>query len=409
MAINDFKNIENINLNLDSQGQLIDSKDLNIFKSSAKIVTDFGMSKNDVIEFRIYDISNNLLEQTNGIKVRYIKKDDLPKYLKNEINPTTQERIFDIDVEKLIREAGYGNGEFKIAFNFLKNYLGSDNLKQRVWIHEVSPSRTELRIMPLLTTDETQNTLIQKRYNSFLNKGSELRSVINDIKKSIDLIENDISTLIDKYFIEKHGQGWLNVLLRDFKFGSENRYNLFKQKVYKDFRTSVYYQLEGKDFDINLTTYGSYSNLGLSLDDFISSVEINQLIVNRLSDSIEYNAKDISQIEIPQNIKDYIQTKEDNQILQSLLTTNYKEISNLTQTEKLGTIKPEAVVIETTPKENPPIIIEIEGPPPSTILPIETGAPTYGGGGGGGSTYTSVYTGNMRDANYINYNTITIL
>ena len=33
-SINDFKNIESINLNLDSTGQLVDSKDLNIFKSS---------------------------------------------------------------------------------------------------------------------------------------------------------------------------------------------------------------------------------------------------------------------------------------------------------------------------------------------------------------------------------------
>ncbi len=34
MAINDFKNIENINLNLDSTAQLVDSKDLAIFKTA---------------------------------------------------------------------------------------------------------------------------------------------------------------------------------------------------------------------------------------------------------------------------------------------------------------------------------------------------------------------------------------
>ena len=131
MAINDFKNIESINLNLDSTAQLVDSKDLTIFKTGAKNITDFGMSKNDVIEFRVYDISNNLLEQTNGIKVRYIHKNDLPKYLKSDVDPQTQELIYDIDVEKLIREAGYGNGEFKVSFNFLKNYVGTENKKQR--------------------------------------------------------------------------------------------------------------------------------------------------------------------------------------------------------------------------------------------------------------------------------------
>ena len=82
MAIKDFKNIENINLNLDSTAQLVSSKDLNVFKTIAKNVTDFGMSKNDVIEFRLYDLANNLLQQTNGVMVRYIHKDDLTKYLK---------------------------------------------------------------------------------------------------------------------------------------------------------------------------------------------------------------------------------------------------------------------------------------------------------------------------------------
>ena len=45
MALNDFKNIENINLNLDTTAQLLNSKDLNIFKTSISNVTDFGMSK----------------------------------------------------------------------------------------------------------------------------------------------------------------------------------------------------------------------------------------------------------------------------------------------------------------------------------------------------------------------------
>ena len=125
MAINDFKNIENINLNLDSTAQLVDSKDLAIFKTSAKNNTDFGMSENDVIEFRIYDISNNLLEQTGGKSIRHIHKNDISKYLKSEIDSKTQEKVYDIDVEKLVRESGYENGEYKVAFNFLKNHLGT--------------------------------------------------------------------------------------------------------------------------------------------------------------------------------------------------------------------------------------------------------------------------------------------
>ncbi len=218
MALNDFKNIENINLNLDTTAQLLNSKDLNIFKTSIANVTDFGMSKNDVIEFRVYDIGNNLLEQTGGKTVNYIHKDNLPKYLKSSIDSKTQEKIFEIDVEKLVKEAGYGNGEFKVVFNFLKNYVGNENQKQKVWIHEVSPSRTEIRIQPLITNDETQNKQITRRYNAFMDSAAELRENIENIKNQIDKIELQISDLIDKYFIEKHGQKWLDVVKADYKF-----------------------------------------------------------------------------------------------------------------------------------------------------------------------------------------------
>ena len=53
------------------------------------------------------------------------------KYLKSSIDSKTQEKIFEIDVEKLVKEAGYGNGEFKVVFNFLKNYVGNENQKQK--------------------------------------------------------------------------------------------------------------------------------------------------------------------------------------------------------------------------------------------------------------------------------------
>ena len=52
--------------------ELLESKDLNIFKSSAAVINQFGKSKNDIIEFRLYDTSNNILTQKDNKKVRYI-------------------------------------------------------------------------------------------------------------------------------------------------------------------------------------------------------------------------------------------------------------------------------------------------------------------------------------------------
>lgn len=382
MAINDFKNIENINLNLDSTAQLVDSKDLTIFKTGVKNITDFGMSDNDVIEFRVYDISNNLLEQTDGIKVRYIQKNDLPKYLKSDIDRITQEKIFDIDVEKLIRESGYGNGEFKVSFNFLKNYVGTNNKNTpQIWIHEVSPSRTEIRIMPLLSNDVISNQTIINRYNAFADNTGEFVEIINIIKNTIDLIETNISDLIDKYFVSKNGQLWLDKIVSDYKFNNL-KYTTFKQKIYSDFKKLVYTTI-----DSNL--FNKY--------EFYEKTQIDTLLNNKLAEAIELNAKTIAQYDIPQILKDSTKTKNDSQILQSLLNTNYITKSKLTQNDKLGKVKPNAI-INTTP------IVTAELVPPVEYVTEPQPTPIIGGGGGGNSYRTAIYSQNMNSAVQYEFN-----
>ena len=375
MALNDFKNIENINLNLDTTAQLLNSKDLNIFKTSISNVTDFGMSKNDVIEFRVYDIGNNLLEQTGGKTINYIHKDNLPKYLKSSIDSKTQEKIFEIDVEKLVKEAGYGNGEFKVVFNFLKNYVGNENQKQKVWIHEVSPSRTEIRIQPLITNDENQNRQIQRRYTSFMDGAAELRENVINIKNQIDKVELQISELIDKYFIEKHGQKWLDVVKADFKFLTDSQYKLFKQKIFVDFKTSVFAQLDGKEFKLGNPNFNQIVSAPLDLDEYLTPIEINALVNSRLLEAIDYNMSNVTYKDYPQAIKDIINKKKDLLVLQNLLDTTTITKSNLTQTQKLGKVNKDVKITPNTPIVeiiDEPILKKIDPPvvePPIKVIP----------------------------------------
>lgn len=390
MALNDFKNIENINLNLDTTAQLLNSKDLNIFKTSISNVTDFGMSKNDVIEFRVYDIGNNLLEQTGGKTVNYIHKDNLPKYLKSSIDSKTQEKIFEIDVEKLVKEAGYGNGEFKVVFNFLKNYVGNENQKQKVWIHEVSPSRTEIRIQPLITNDETQNKQINRRYTAFMDGAAELRENVTNIKNQIDKIELQISDLIDKYFIEKHGQKWLDVVKADYKFLTDSQYKSFKQKIFTDFKKSIFAQLDGKEFKLGSPNFNQIVSAPLDLDEYLTPTEINTLVNSRLIEAIDYNMSNVAYKEYPQSIKDIINQKKDLQVLQNLLDTTTITKSNLTQTQKLGKVNKDVKITPNTPippVEEEPILRKVDPPvvePPVKIIPtpdvISTPQQNVGGG-----------------------------
>jgi hypothetical protein len=329
MAIKDFKNIEKINQELEQTAQLITPADLNIFKTSAKSVDDFGLSKNDAIEFRLYDISNNLLEQTNGVKVRYIHKDELSKYLRDSLDTTTGEKIFEIDVEKLVFEAGYGNGEFRVSFAFVKNYVGNENKKKRVWIHEVSPSRTEIRVLPLLGSDNQINADLEDRYYSFMDNVLELRQSYKEIQSFLDKIELNISTLIDDYFITQFGPKYIEVINNDFVFGGPDGYTNFKNKVYVNFRESVINEINGKQFRLGSVDYGQQITNRIDLDDFVSTAEFRLIIENRLQDSVEYNIerlpKKIYSLLFKEVIGEYRPSKE----LQSLLNTGYNSVTKL--------------------------------------------------------------------------------
>lgn len=329
MAIKDFKNIEKINQELESTAQLIKPADLNIFKTTAKRVDDFGLSKNDAIEFRLYDISNNLLEQTGGLKVRYIHKAELPIYLKDSLDTTTGEKIFEIDIEKLVFEAGYGNGEFRVGFAFVKNYVGNENQKKKVWIHEVSPSRTEIRILPLLGVDKTINKDLQDRYFSVMDNVAELRQSYKKIQSFLDKIELNISTLIDNYFVSTFGPKYIEVINKDFVFGGSEGYTNFKNKIYSDFRKSVFNEIDGKQFKLGASDYGQPIKNAFDLDDFVSTSEFKLIIQNRLHNSIEYNMQFIRKKEYQLSVKQASGQYRPSSTLQSLLNTGYNSVTNI--------------------------------------------------------------------------------
>ena len=52
---------------------------------------------------------------------------------------------------ELINDLGYTNGIIKININFVRYKVGSEDVLESVWIEEISPSREEIRIIPLKT------------------------------------------------------------------------------------------------------------------------------------------------------------------------------------------------------------------------------------------------------------------
>ena len=171
MAIKTFKDIEQ------KKGYRVEKKDREIFEREVRRGI-FGIDAGDIIEFVLYDSNDNPLPQeaANGKTVRYIYYTDenIRKYFskvnqnKYNIKRNGAEEFF-VDVEKLIKEAGYSQGIFKTSVSLLNRRLGSEERKfDKAWIHEISPSRTEVRVLPVIEESTGKpNSDLQTRYNTF--------------------------------------------------------------------------------------------------------------------------------------------------------------------------------------------------------------------------------------------------
>jgi len=158
MAIKDFKDIEG------RKGYLVEQEDRKIFQKEIS-KANFGLGCADMIEFILYDVSDNKLPQgDSGKLVRYIHLDDtnISKYFLISDNILTKKigdvPEFVVDLEALIKEAGYNNGIFKTQVTLLNRRLGEEILdSNKLWIHEIAPSRTEIRVLPIRAKEENKD------------------------------------------------------------------------------------------------------------------------------------------------------------------------------------------------------------------------------------------------------------
>jgi hypothetical protein len=178
MAIDGFKEIVN------KVGYKVSKKDREIFERTLaksafglRLEDIFRHGKTDTIEFVLYDSNDNQLPQgESGELVRYIYLDDssIGEYFTiNETERKTNDAPkYIVNSEKLIREAGYSSGIFKTQITLLNRRMGNEkNPYDKVWIHEISPSRTEIRVLPTQTDEEIVVPDLQERYDIFVNEG----------------------------------------------------------------------------------------------------------------------------------------------------------------------------------------------------------------------------------------------
>ena len=83
------------------------------------------------------------------------------------------------------------NGLFRTQITLLNKRIGSEHAENKLWIHEISPSRTEIRVLPIKGEDRRIRRDLRDRYKIFLQNGEFKDDVLNRLDGFIDSIDVD--------------------------------------------------------------------------------------------------------------------------------------------------------------------------------------------------------------------------
>lgn len=376
MSITRYTNIDDINRNVDNEGKFLQYEDFFIVTKKEIQDTDFGECKYDVMEVSVYDVNNNLLPQKSGNNVAYIKTGDIKNYMYN-VTTTSGKKEFAIDVEKLLNDLGFTNGILKVNINFVRNRVGSENELTRVWVQEISPSREEVRILPLKVSDENITQKNRKDFFNINNLNQDFKYYKKRILDTLDSFELNSISKINDILISKFGNDFLAVLKKDFGISD---FEAFRNRIFSNFKDSVTYWLENKHYDITQTNYGKPS-LPKRFEDceqydfqdllaetqkiLYTSINNNIKTIKRRGVTLKSIPKEFSVIELRKEIKDTVDKFE--------TPTNIKR--NVYAPDKVSTTfddSPQQPPIVTYPiTEVPPTDTPVFQPEPTPVAPIQ--------------------------------------
>lgn len=258
MAIRTFKEI------IDNKGYRISSKDREIFEQGT-LQSFFGFSNSDMIEFIIYDANDNQLPQGEfGELVRYIplNSENIKDYFLiadgTELQAFQFPNEYFIDIERLIKEGGYDNGIFKTQITLLNKRVGYESPNEKLWISEISPSRTEVRLLPIMNEVSKKTDLLQ-RFNVMVSGNDFRDDIIPYVGNFVDSINpSEVSGFIKKTY----GEEWYNNFVAEFGIsGLES----LVTKIYNKFREAVYNEFSNRNSSIGDVNYGKKKPIQPSL------------------------------------------------------------------------------------------------------------------------------------------------
>jgi hypothetical protein len=398
MAIKALKDIIN------NKGYQITANDRKVFEEE-NLQSFFGFGETDAIEFIIYDSSDNQLPQRNGELVRYIPltSSNISDYFLLPEGTLLEQYKFPkeyfVDVERLLKEAGYENGVFKTSVTLINKRVGSDSTNNKLWISEISPSRTEVRLFPLKKGLDEISYNLGLRYEIF-RKNGEFRD--DTIALAFNFVEKITPAGIKDFMKSKYTEKWYNKMVSEFKIKD---FDIFANDVHKLFVQSCIYEFTNRISKIDDLNYGKPKKekppIGLSKE------EIREQCRNLLVQSIikylplqDINTKvsfDEGKLEGINEVKMILQRLEQD----ILIDTSSPVITKIEQRKPFQT-DAQIAFKKLLDVQKPPVVDL--GPPPKIVLPIdmppyvepepiivkEIVVETPSFGGGGGSSYSPV-------------------
>ncbi len=248
MAIKNFKSI------LDKTGYYVSEKDRKIFERGS-LPAYFGRGMTDTIEFILYDQGDNILPQgKDGKMVRYVdisNKEAIRRYIlivRPQVSNKPNEYF--VDVEKLINEAGYKNGIFKTQVTLLNKRVGSEKKTNKLWVHEISPSRTEIRVLPLKVENKRLQNDLLTRYDIFLRDGEFRDDIVNRLQAFQSTLNAES---VKKVLQNAYGEDWIKLVKSEFQVPDIDD---FLRRVVEKSKEALNHFIAGKEFKIKSSRYG---------------------------------------------------------------------------------------------------------------------------------------------------------
>lgn len=391
MAIKTFKEI------LENKGYRIDSNDRQIFENGS-IESFFGLSESDVIEFIVYDSNDNQLPQKKYGYVRYIPltMQNIGDYFLIAEGTLFQKYQFPneyfIDAERLLREAGYTNGTFKTQITLLNKRVGSSDDLNKLWISEISPSRTEIRLFPNTKGSEVYVDL-KERFKLLITDGNFREDVA---KSAISFVERITPVTISNFLKAKYSDVWFDKFRSEYKI--EN-FDTFCTNIHAKFLEACVNEFTGRISDINDINYGKHKNIKQSISLKKSDVKliVENILVSVLNKylmypDVKFGSTQTKRLESVDTANDILQSKNsDLQINTANPMINKVVKKSVNQTNESLTLD-KAILEEVQDK-----------PIPKVMQPIGyRGGGGYSGGGnfGGYRNNGQVDLRNPYDMNY---------